>query len=236
MIKPIQTKEQIIYDQTFLDMHNTIKVLLKQYLKPSTFLISYLSEDDSAKNRFLQLLLQNTHDGYIMNKENTDEFTALIDMITSHADRYGKRKLDFKKIKNNINPSIDYFTKIIEGRIDNTCVFYLTYDESFFNKLYALLSPPEIISGVIMNDVSRKTKTNDNLVAIIFVGTKGSNGIYIQSNLELKTKIYDALTLYGNPYIEGYKKGFFLARGLLWGVPPIPNSEQAQLIIDNLKR
>jgi len=226
---------QVIYDDAFLNMHREIKVLSKKFLKPSRFVLSYISDRDEIKEEFIKLLIENSVDGYLSSKVGNDKYDDIRDVISGQPDRFDRQKLILKEILDNIEFYIGYFKNIIEDKTSDTCVFYVNFEENLFKKFSKLLSPSEIISGVVMNNVTQKVKRKDNLVGIIISSDGNSNAIYFQSNFKLKSKIYDMLNELGNIYIDGYKNTFLIQRGLLWGVPLLPNVENAKILVDNLK-
>ncbi len=223
------------YSQEFLQLHSIIKNLQKSYINQSTFLIAFVSYDNRKKKKFIKLLIENAIEGYIKYSSSEKQLNDLKSIVKKE-DKFKKHILDIEKMKKNKETTVNYFIEFfLEKKRKNECVIYLNFENKLFKEFAKSLSQPEIISGINLNNVTRKVKNKPNLVAFIIGGSNDENEIYIQSTQEIKNNIYDLLVNYGDIYNKGYQELSLIPSGLLWGVPPLPDIEQAQRKIEYLK-
>ncbi len=223
------------YSQEFLQLHSIIKNLQKSYINQSTFLIAFVSYDNRKKKNFIKLLIENAIEGYIKYSSSEKQLNDLKSIVKKE-DKFKKHILDIEKMKKYKETTVNYFIEFfLEKKSKNECVIYLNFENKLFKEFTKSLSQPEIISGINLNNVTRKVKNKPNLVAFIIGGSNDENEIYIQSAQEIKNNIYDLLVNYGDIYNKGYQELSLIPSGLLWGVPPLPDIEQAQRKIEYLK-
>ncbi len=210
-------KEITSYSKEFLQLHSIIKNIQKSYINQSAFLIAFTSYDNRKKEKFIKLLIENSIEGYIKYSSNEKQINGLKSIIKKE-DRFKKQILDIEKMKNHKKITVNYLIEFfLEKKRKNECVIYLNFEKKVFKELAKLLSQPEIITGINLDNVTRKVKNKTNLVAFILGGLNDENEIYIQSTQEIKNKIYDLLVNYGDIYNKGYKELSLLPNGLLWG-------------------
>ena len=87
-----------------------------------------------------------------------------------------------------------------------------------------------------MDAVVRHVNNKKNHVAFCFGGRDNNKKMLIQSSVDNKKKIYDVMVRHGDIYNSNYQYTSLIQRALLWGVPPLPNVEQAKAVIKHLKR
>jgi len=217
---------KIEFDNEFLSLHKEILNLSRKYINKSNFLYSFI--DSEQKVSLLRCLLAKAEDGYILDN-NTTYYKESKDEIFSKEDKYHRRKL---KIDTKLRQHIDYFESILDGKINDLCVLHLTYKEETFTQIFQYMSLPSIIQGFSLNGMRGEYRKKQNKVTIIL----DHDTIYIQGNLDLKLILYQHMAEIGKINIERYKSEILEQMGLLWGVPPFPNKEQAKKIIENLSK
>lgn len=181
----------------------------------------------------LEIISENAAEGYLFSSVVSDEYTNIRDTISEQPDRYDRRKLKMDSL--NFKEYSSYW-KDIGGGSTERIVMYFEYDEKILEKIFKLCSPAELMLGggslSGMEQMKRKSKKKTNTIGV-FVNTCDNNLIF-DAYIDIKLELYDMSQKYGNIHLEDYKKNL-LARGLLYGIPPLPNIENAKKLLANLK-
>jgi len=228
--------ELIKYDQEFLDLHAEIKRLSRKFLNKSNFILSYVSDEIAMRTKLVELLIDNIVGGYVEPFFEDKEYDESLDRFLKKIDRHGKRTIMIDKIKQDKKPALEFMLRLLDGKDTHfICVIYIDFGESLLTDIAKLLSQPEIISGVQMETVVRHVNNKKNHVAFCFGGRDNDMKMFIQSSIDNKRKVYDIMVQYGDIYNSNYQYTSLIQRDLLWGVPPLPNIEQAKAAIKFLK-
>ena len=228
--------ELIKYDQEFLDLHAEIKRLSRKFLNKPNFILSYVSDEIAMRTKLVELLIDNIVGGYVEPFFEDEEYDESLDRFLKKIDRHGKRTIMIDKIKQDKKPALEFMLRLLDGKDTHfICVIYIDFGEALLTDIAKLLSQPEIISGVQMDTVVRHVNNKKNHVAFCFGGRDNDMKMFIQSSIDNKRKVYDIMVQYGDIYNSNYQYTSLIQRDLLWGVPPLPNIEQAKAAIKFLK-
>ena len=219
-----------MFTEEFISIHNKIKQKLKNNIKLSHSLSIYL---DDNFFEILKLLKNYTIEGYLFNNDiYEDKYSITRDKLFENFDKYNKKKL---KLNNYIlDESFDFWKSLGTNSVDQV-VLYVQYDINLLKRIFKLCSPPEILSinyqGI--NHMKNKFKSKDKNIIGIYIDTI-DNILVVNSFFNIKLELYDLAIKYGNINNKYYLTDLEL-QGLIMGIPPLENLENAKMRLSNLK-
>lgn len=218
-----------MYDSEFMHLHSEIQKELKRFVDPSMgLLMSLPNGEDYFKP--IKMIAEQAIEGYLFTSIISDEKDDIRDKISKQPDRYDRRKLKLNSL--NIDSYLDYWSDLGVGSRE-IIVLYFTYNETFLKKLFALCSPATLVSGTRIEQMKRKFRKKVDVVGVV-VNTCFDDLIF-DAYIDIKLDLYDMSQKYGNMEIEDYKRNL-VDRGLMYGVPPIPNMENAKKFLEELRK